>query len=347
MVKTVNSAFDEFLTNTVNISPNVSTTAKKSRDWLLLQVDKLCSDGNFLRADPQYNINFGSFSRKTKINPLDDIDIMIGLVGSHLVLNQNAWNDIQLKVKSSCKDKLIIDLSDITNLWENVRILNSNKVKNKLVSALSNIPQYVNAAIHARGAAVTLKLISYEWTYDIVPAFYYDDPISKLPYFVIPNGKGNWQLTNPKLEQERVTKLNQQFNNIVLKTIRLVKYWNRRGRMPSITSYVLETIVLDYFDQASHNKVNGNLTSDWVDLHFRDILNYIGNHIMFSVQDTKGIQGDINNLDWQQKIKIQQRAKNDYTKACAAVSAEIEEYDAKKSINIWRDIFGEYFPQYG
>lgn len=43
--------------------------------------------------------------------------------------------------------------------------------------------------------------------------------------------------------------------------------------MPTITSYVLETIVLDYFDQASHNVVDDGKSYDYPDIHFRDALN--------------------------------------------------------------------------
>ncbi|MDD5292847.1 MAG: hypothetical protein PHW40_00875 [Candidatus Izemoplasmatales bacterium] len=346
MAKTVNNAFDEFFENTVNVLSSKSDGAKKSRDWLFSQIQNICDNGAFLKSAPEYNITFGSYSRKTKIKPLDDIDIIIGLKGGDLEVNGNVWNDISLKVKSTCQDNLILNLSDKPSQWSDDKYLNSNKVKNKLVSALGNIPQYENADIHARGAAVTLKLKSYEWTYDIVPSFFAEGDQFNNPYYLIPNGKGKWQKTNPKLEQERVSRLNQKFNNTVLKTIRLVKYWNRRGQMPNITSYVLETIVLDYFDQASHNKVVDNKTSDWVDLHFRNVLNYIGSNIMSNVQDTKKIQGNINDLEWQQKYKIQQRAINDYNKARDAVTAETTESDMKKSINLWRDIFGSDFPQY-
>lgn len=346
MAKTVNVAFREFISNTVNVLSADSDTAKKSRDWLFEQIGLQSSKGNFLRSASIYNISFGSFSRKTKIKPLDDVDIMIGLIGGDLEISGDLWNDISLKVKSDCQDSLILGLSDKIFLWSTDLYLNSNKVKNKLVSALGNISQYENAEIHARGAAVTLKLKSFKWTYDIVPAFYYKGDQYSNPYYLIPNGKGKWQKTNPKLEQDRVTRLNQRFNGTVLETIRLVKYWNRRGKMPNITSYVLETIVLDYFDQTSNNKTVDDKTYDWIDIHFSGALFYISNHIMGIVQDTKKIQGNINDLEWEQKYKIQQRANNDYKKSSEAITAEIDEKDMKKSINLWRDIFGSDFPQY-
>lgn len=254
-----------------------------------------------------------------------------------------------MKVLDDCTDKLIINASDkFTQYWSApILHLNSNKVKNKLVSALQSISQYEKSEIHARGEAVTLKLKSYSWNFDIVPAFYCTGDTYTKPYYLIPNGYGKWKKTNPKLEQERVSSLNQKFNNVVLSTIRLVKYWNRRGQMPNITSYVLETMVLDYFDQTNHSVVNDNKYYDYPDMHFRDALYYISNHIMCSVQDTKGFQGNINTLTYEQKNKIKTRASNDYSKAYNAVRAETQEKDNQKSMKIWKDIFGDNFPQYG
>lgn len=349
MANNVNTAFDEFLSTVVNIESSENQTAKRSKNWLFNQIQTLSTNNFFLRTVSQYNIGFGSYSRKTKIRPLDDIDIIIGLNGSKMTYYKANWDDISLSLNSDNNDPILKSLSDKVSqsFQSEVYYLNSNRVKNKLVSALKSVPQYVNADIHARGEAVTLKLSSYDWTFDIVPAFYVDGDSTSNPYYLIPNGSGKWKMTNPKLEQQRVSNANQRFNGVVLSVIRLVKYWNKRGKMPNITSYVLETLVLDYFDQAEHNKFQSGNTYDWVDIHFRNVLDYIDRHIWLSVQDTKGIQGDVNNLSWEQKNKIQIRSRSDYSKACSAVYAEITDKDQKKSINIWRDIFGSEFPTYG
>ena len=278
MAQSIKGAFNEFFENIINISSRQSDNAKNSKNFLIDQIQSLSNNGNFLKLDSQYNIGFGSFARKTKIQPLDDIDLIIALNGEGLSLSDKVpyyWQE------------------DILNL-------NSNKVKNKLVSALQNISQYEKSEIHARGEAVTLKLRSYPWSFDIVPAFYYAGDQYNTPFYLIPNGYGKWKKTNPKLEQARVSNLNKKFNNIVLKVVRLIKYWNRRGLMPTITSYVLETIVLDYFDQASHNVVDDGKSYDYPDIHFRDALKYIRDHITSIVHDSKGIQNDINNLNWGQ-----------------------------------------------
>ena len=271
------------------------------------------------------------------------------LVVMFSMVEGNKWDDMTISVKDSCTDKLILAASDkFTQYWApNIYHLNSSKVKNKLVSALQSIAQYEKAEIHASGEAVTLKLKTYSWNFDIVPAFYWKGDYFTKPYYLIPNKYGKWKKTDPRLEQDRVSKLNQKFNNTVLPTIRLIKFWNRRGQMPNITSYVIETMVLDYFDQASHSMTTYGASRDYCDMHFCNALYYISSNIMYPVQDTKNIQGNINTLTYDQKQKIQIRANNDYKKAKNAVDAELKEKDNQKSIRIWRDIFGGEFPQYG
>lgn len=342
MAKTVNGAFNEFFNNIINIPTRDNENAIRSRNWLFEQIDDICNKGLFLKPAKSYNTNFGSFARKTKIKPLDDIDIIIGLVGGDLEVVFYSWDNIDLKLKHNSTNRNMINLSETRGFYSGDRYLNSNKVKNKLVSSLRNISQYEDAAIHARGQAVTLKLKSYLWTYDIVPAFYVEATNFNQGYYLIPNGKGRWMKTNPKIEQERVSNLNQKFNGIVLKTIRLVKYWNKRGRMPGIESYVLETIVLDYFENSTYTK-----GKDYVDIRFAEALNYISNNIILNVNDSKNIQGNINHLDWNEKNSIQQRAKADYQKASNAINFEVSENDMRKAINVWRSILGDNFPIYG
>lgn len=337
MAKTVNEAFNNFLNYEVNISKSQSDNAKNSRDFLKSQIHRLSSEGKFLKAVPSYDLNFGSFARKTKIQPLDDIDIMIGLNGFGLQIETDKWDNIRLKIKPDCTNKDFINLSDkFSGYWvADTYYLNSNKVKNKLITALNEIPQYEKAEIHGRGEAVTLKLLSYSWNFDIVPCFFCDT------YYLIPNGYGNWKKTNPQIEQNRISKLNQKFNGVVLKVIRLIKYWNKHRRMPTMASYVLETMVLDYFEQTTSDSI------EYVDIRFRKVLNYIGNNILYEVQDSKGIQGNINNsMTYSEKLKIQNVAREDYNKSVDAINAETQEKNHKKAISIWGDIFGERFPKY-
>jgi hypothetical protein len=87
--------------------------------------------------------------------------------------------------------------------------------------------------------------------------------------------------------------------------------------------------------------------SQFVDMEFQGLLYYIYQRINGTVNDPKGIQGNINSLTSTQKQSIQQRAYADYNKAVSAIDAEIKERDQVKAIRIWREVFGGNFPTYG
>ncbi|NLY82782.1 MAG: hypothetical protein GX078_08490 [Clostridiales bacterium] len=60
--------------------------------------------------------------------------------------------------------------------------------------------------------------------------------------------------------------------------------------------------------------------------------------------DPKGIQENINNLTYDEKMKIKEKAELDYYKAVNARQLESEN-DMKGSINKWSEIFGDSFPR--
>lgn len=327
MATTVNTAFSEFMKDYVNLDSSKTETARKSRENLKNNIHDLGDKAEFFNLASQNDLYFGSFSRKTKIRELDDIDMMIGLNGYKTEYRSNSWDNVKMSVTSSdCQFYYYRDSDGY---------ISSTKIKNKFVSELKKIKDYYKAELHSRGEAITLELLSYDWTFDIVPCF----KCASEDKYIIPNGKGHWKFTNPRIEQERITRINQKHNGKVLDTIRLVKYWNRRGKMPTMDSYVLETMILDYFDSVS-------TSSDWIDIRFKDVLNYIKNNIWNPINDSKGIEGDINTLTSTERFSLQIRAKSDYDKACNAISAETNEKNHQKSINIWRDIFGSDFPKY-
>ncbi len=58
----------------------------------------------------------------------------------------------------------------------------------------------------------------------------------------------------------------------------------------------------------------------WIDLQFRDTLNYLSSAIYYSVNDPKGIQGDMNTFSYSEKVKISEALKNAYDKASEATT---------------------------
>jgi hypothetical protein len=334
MASTVISAFVEFLNETVNLDPGVTKLARASRDWLVEQIHAfpdLIDDFPVLYAEK--DIFFGSFARGTKIRELDDIDLMICLSA------EGAYY-------TDYTDRTEITVPNLATrlhrfCYEPTDILNSRRIINRFVSALSQIAQYEKAEIKRTEEAATLKLKTYTWNFDIVPCFFTKEDVQGKTYYVIPDGKGHWKKTDPRKDRDAVSVVNRAHEGRVLNPIRVMKFWNRRPTAPAMPSYLLETIlVTHYLFQAV------GATCSYVDLEIPTLLQYISDAVISPVYDLKQIQGDINELTFLDKWKIQQRAKTDYVKAVEARNAEnVGDYD--KSLRKWGEIFGPMFPTFG
>lgn len=332
MAKTVNQAFDEFLKNFVNLDKNRTKKARRSRDWLIDQIKEFPNNNtDFPDIYIEKNIFFGSFARKTKKRPLDDIDMMIALKA------QGCWyseytNRIEISVPDSSTQ-----FKKLCNA--NTSILNSKKVINLFIKNLDSISQYENATIKRNQEAATLKLLSYEWNFDIVPCFFTTENHLGKTFYIIPDGNGSWKKTDPRLDRDRTISVNTSKNNSILPLIRTIKYWNNRPTMPNIGSYLLENMILDYYENTYSD------VSNYIDVEIVNILENIKSRVYNLINDPKNIQGNINNLTWDEKTKISKRANSDYEKAKEARKLE-DEGKQEESINKWREIFGNEFPKY-
>lgn len=332
MANTVISAFNEFLKEKVNLDDTKNCTARSSRDWLKDNIHEFENIDDFPVLYSDRDVFFGSFARKTKIRELDDIDIMIGLSAQGAKYYETTTYD-NIEVTVTADSKGLKNLCDDGTLN-----LNSRKVINKFISNLKNISQYENADISRNLEAATLKLKSYTWNFDIVPCFYTNPDINGREYYIIPNGNGKWKKTDPRMDGARVSSINQKLGGHVLNVIRIMKYWNCRPTMPTIGSYCLETMILNYYDRT-------NDCSGYVDIEIPNLLNYLSTAVCCSVFDSKNIQGELNMLSYENKVKISERASSDYQKAINARTLE-DAHDYKGSINKWREIFGSEFPDW-
>ena len=333
MALTVTAAFREFLRDSVNLNPDRVDEARKSRNWLLDRIRELPSkDDWFPNLYTEKDIFYGSFARKTKKRPLDDVDLMVCMMGEGGTYLETVEDirvtagDNSRKLKALCFDDGIT--------------VNSRRVLNKFVSSLSKIPQYKSAEIKRNNVAVTLNLTSYEWTFDIIPCFFTTEDIYGKNYYLIPDGNGHWQKTDPRKDRDRVNASNQRHDGHILKVIRTLKYWNRRATMPSMQSYLIENMILDYYDGLYFGG-----TSEHVDIEIPRVLAHIRDKVYYPVIDPKGIQGDINHLTPDEKSRIWDRANLDYNKASEARRLE-GNGEEKASINKWREVFGSEFPVY-
>ncbi|WP_394244761.1 hypothetical protein [Vibrio astriarenae] len=331
MAKQLSSAINEFLGTHVDLDSNQVRQGRVSRDWLLNQLELIATKnaGYPPRFSNQHR-GFGSFHRSTKKQPLDDIDQMFCFsshgdmyyseVGGTVYITIGEENEVYRPYVSS---------QDSTKL-------SSIRIVNLIVNSLNQIPQYSNSAARNSEAA-TLQATSYPWNFDIVPCFMTSEDAFGNNYYLIPDGNGNWKKTDPRKDKERSSRVNQNNGKKVLQIVRLMKYWNKRPTMATMGSYLLENMILDYYE--------ANSATNYIDWDIKGVLTYISNNIFSEVQDPKGIQGDLNTLTFQQKLSIEQRAKDDVARLNEAGNYEFE--NPKRAIDLWRIVFGNNFPTYG
>ncbi|MCY5633559.1 nucleotidyltransferase, partial [Salmonella enterica subsp. enterica serovar 1,4,[5],12:i:-] len=266
---------------------------------------------------PAIHIAFGSFARRTKIRPLDDIDLMFGLTGqgaTYTILSD------RITVTSSGEGSRLHSYRHSgADTVCSVRILNAFK------NRLQDIAQYAQADIRRNQEAVTLKLVSKDWNFDIVPCFITSEDAFGRTYYLIPDGNGHWKFTDPRKDRDRVTTINVQNNGNVLNVIRAVKYWQRRPTMPSMSSYLLETLILDYY-------AGRTSCSSFVDMELEALFRHLGQSVRYSVNDPKGIQGDINSLSAEARKAISDRCYLDAQKVSEA-RWFVNNKEYEKSIN--------------
>lgn len=334
MTKNINTAFSNFMKDFVNLDPDRTSKARSSRNWLIDQINSIESKkDDFPEIYKDKNIFFGSFARNTKIRELDDIDLMICLKGNGTTYNEHSiyTSNIELNVPDS-----YATLKGLCH--DNSNRLNSTKVINRFKKYIDSVPQYSNAETHKNMEALTLKLSSYEWNFDIVPCFLTSENSQGKSYYIIPDGKGYWKKTDPRIDRDNITTLNQNLDGNLLNVIRLVKYWNREKSIGIDSSYLLETMIINFYNQPQ--KTCGT----YVDIEFKSVLFYLKSAIFNNVTDLKGIQGNLNNYTYYEKLNISSSIDKYYNLAVKA--RELESTDMEECFKKWKEVLGGDFPDY-
>ncbi|MDO0944833.1 SMODS domain-containing nucleotidyltransferase [Chromohalobacter israelensis] len=334
MGKSVNSAFKEFMKNEVNLDLELHTKpARKDRDNLRDRIRALQNsvDGFPILAS-DYDVDFGSFARRTKKRPLDDVDMFFCLHGDGCTYDSYGGAGAIIHVHNESSRLNAFSNDDGT--------LNSIRVLNKFKKSVESVYQYRGSELNRRRETVILNLNNKEWSFDVVPCFI-TTVVDGSNFYLIPDGYGNWKKTDPRVDQERVTAANQRNDGNLLSLIRLVKYWNKRPTMPSMGSYLLENMVINCFG-------GYGVLNRYMDVHFSDALWYVRNNIFSYVADPKGFYGDLNDLSDEDKAKIYIRAEADAMKAHEARLLEDNSPSGthKECINKWKEVFGPAFPSY-
>lgn len=313
-----------FIENTIDLNKNDVKKACKSRDNLISNIIEILNKNLFFNVYEEQNLNYGSFENGTKILELDDIDIMICIKANYRTyydlfpnnIIKIIANDYDIYFKNECLDNETI-------------FLNSTKLLNLLKNELAKIDDYEKADIHKNKEAVTLKLKSYKWNFDIVPCFFTMPEYDGREYYLIPDGEGNWKKSDPSIDRENIDKLNETQLNI----IKLIKYWNKKKKITTMKSYVLECMLLEYF-----NEVKNDISIYYM---FKKALKYISENIFNHIYDPKNIQGDLNKLNKEERISISEKAKKCYIICNEAINL-IERNNYDEAVNKFSEILNDF-----
>jgi hypothetical protein len=331
---TVWGAFKEFKGETVDLSPEVTASARSSRNYLFEQLRRLAEkDSSFPRLLNEF-MPFGSFARRTKIRPLDDIDVMP-------LLNGRGTTSVHMSSSDPYTYWLRIDDSSapLDAFRDDYGYVSSIKVLNKIKSSLASVSNYRRAEIKRNLQAVTLELYSYDWVFDVVPGVPINDGLGGRAYFLIPNGKGDWTRTDPRIDQTNVTRLNSHHGGQFLPTVRLLKYWNKRTIKPVLRPYYFEILALKVFDYAP--KIED----------FPSAVKYFFDHcptyLWMSCPDPKGLGPDLDaDVAYETKQKVFQAMNDASWLAGRAIDHEARS-EHKEAIELWGRVFSRAFPSYG
>lgn len=186
--------------------------------------------------------------------------------------------------------------------------------------------------ISRNGQAVTITFT--DFIVDVVPAFNRQGG-----GYLIPNSiSQKWISTNPKKQNEMWTEENQTHNGDLVPLIKMTKCWNK-----TINSYFgsfhLEVMVLNIL----HPVKISNFPSG-----VRFFFDRARNYVTKKNPDPAGYEDDVGlYLNTQQKIDdAVSRLETAYKRSLKAEDYA-SRYNTIDAIDMWRLIFGNYFPAYG
>lgn len=167
MATTVNTAFDEFMKDIVNLDPDVVSKARESRDNLLENIAEFDEDG-FFDLYEEYNVPFGSFARKTKCREPDDIDLMIGIAANGATYSSSdPRDDVHITASTTNQAQKDCTREDGT--------LNSTQVINKFKSMCVNIQNMIYTKGRGDSSQLVRKRLIF-WQCPLFPYYYRNEP---------------------------------------------------------------------------------------------------------------------------------------------------------------------------
>ncbi|MDR0354200.1 MAG: hypothetical protein LBJ64_00450 [Deltaproteobacteria bacterium] len=203
---------------------------------------------------------------------------------------------------------------------------------------LKKVRRYSSSEIKKDGDAVVLKLKSTNWSFDVAPCFHTLPESNGRSYYLIPNKTGNWQMTDPIRDRDKVAACNKANDGNVLELIRLIKKWGQT-HLRNVPSYLLETIIVHSCEDPE-SKIGENISQE-----FERALMSISSAIRGPISDLKRIQRDINTLPLSLRNNYWSILNGARELSAKALEAE-KNGDISLAFQRWQYVFGKEFPKY-
>lgn len=214
------------------------------------EITQISTSWNTIRETIEWKLDFvssskltGSYIRKTKTSPIDDLDVIFHLKAWNTNIE---WkNSEQKECKIYMKDEFYNDhpLKNYVTLENNIYYISPTKILNQIKTVIKDrYPQTTDIA--KRWECITTYFPSYDLTIDCMPYTW----VSWESYILIPTSGNNlyWKKSNPDMDKEKINELDDenQFNWKLKWAIKIMKYWNKKkNTWVSFRSYVLECII--------------------------------------------------------------------------------------------------------
>lgn len=185
---TIDQSFQKFLTNlnpTVKQLQQIQKT-RDSIDAILVNDDQI-----FLNTQKQISFLTGSYSRKTIIRPIDDIDLYVRVHYRKHAEGQSPMSILRLMAKA------------IRKRYRN------------------------NTIINVDAPCIVVKFWNYK--FEIIPAVGYSDD-SDL-YSIPAPGSKEWMQCYPKIPDKWLSTCNHGNNSLFIPLIKMLKQWNRNNKV--------------------------------------------------------------------------------------------------------------------
>ena len=186
--------------------------------------------------------------------------------------------------------------------------------------------------ISRNGQAVTIQFT--DFMVDVVPAF-----SRKGEGYLIPNSiSQSWTSTDPKKHVEIMSSANKEHDGDLVPLIKMIKGWNRSIN-DYFRSFHLEVMALHILDKVKISDYPSGV---------RYFFDKGRSYVKQKNPDPAGYGGDVGSyLNTQEKVDdAVNKFETAYTRAIKAEDYANRDY-IEDAINMWRKIFGDYFPVYG